>query len=78
LVTAGMVCAYIMLLIIYAFFWQKLLKCIPLSTAYLSKGLLLFWLLLWAFLIFNEKITLLNIIGVGIIFSGTLLVNTDG
>lgn len=69
---------YLILMIIYAFFWQKVMKNIPLSTAYLNKGLIVFWSLLWAAVVFGESITVMNIIGTAIIFSGTLLVNDNG
>lgn len=68
---------FVFLMGIYAFFWQKVIKNVSLSTAYLSKGLNLFWTLLWARLIFGELITIYNVIGTGIIFFGTILVNSD-
>lgn len=58
----------------YAFLWQWVLEHIGLSVAYMQKGSLVFWGLLWAFLIFGEKITLLNVIGAIVIFVGTMLV----
>jgi drug/metabolite transporter (DMT)-like permease len=75
--TIAYVIMYVGLLAIYAFFWQKVIKRISLSSAYLNKGLLLFWNLLWAVIIFSEKITAFNIIGAIIIFVGTMLVNYD-
>ena len=68
---------YVGLLFIYAYFWQKVIKKVSLSSAYLNKGLLLFWNLLWAFVLFSEKITINNILGVLIICMGTILVNYD-
>lgn len=68
---------FILLIGIYAFFWQKVIKKISLSTAYLSKGLNLFWTLLWAKVIFKELITIPNLIGTAVIFLGTLLVSSD-
>lgn len=68
---------FVLLMGIYAFFWQKVIKRISLSTAYLSKGLNLFWTLLWAKLIFGELITIPNLLGTGIIFYGTLMVTAD-
>lgn len=68
---------FVLLMGIYAFFWQKVIKRISLSTAYLSKGLNLFWTLLWAKLIFGELITIPNLLGTGIIFCGTLMVTAD-
>lgn len=65
---------YLILMLTYAFFWQKIIKKVSLSSAYLSKGLLIFWSLIWAAIIFDETITIQNIIGTAIIFGGTLLV----
>lgn len=59
---------------IYAVIWQKILSKVELSIAYMNKGMIVFWGLLWASLFFGEKISLRNIIGTAIIFMGTLLV----
>lgn len=68
---------FVLLMAIYAFFWQKVIKKLPLSTAYLSKGLNLFWTLLWAKVFFGELITISNFLGTGIIFCGTIMVTSD-
>lgn len=68
---------YMILMVVYAIGWQKVIKEVSLSTAYLSKGLILFWSLIWSCMIFSEKITINNILGTIIIFCGTCLVNND-
>ncbi len=65
------------LLAIYALFWQKILKKTNLSYAYINKATQLIWSLLWAVLIFNERITIFNIIGTFIVLIGIYLVNSD-
>lgn len=65
------------LLMIYAYFWQKILKKVELSIAYVNKGLLLFWSLLWSVLLFGEQITLWNIAGTIVIICGILVVTKD-
>ena len=65
------------LLVIYALFWQKILKNFDLSIAYVNKGMLLFWSLLWSILLFSEEITLWNILGTIIIILGILVVSKD-
>ena len=60
----------ILLLGIYAIFWQIILKKTTLSVAYLNKATVLFWGMLWAVIIFNEKISFFNIVGTIIIFIG--------
>lgn len=69
--------AMLITLAIYAFFWQKILKKVDLSVAYVNKGMLLFWSLLWSVLLFNETITIYNLIGTVIIFVGILVVNDN-
>lgn len=59
---------------IYALMWQQIIKRYDLSTAYSNKGSLIVWTFIWAVLIFNETITLFNIIGAIIIIAGITLV----
>lgn len=61
----------------YAFFWQKVLVKVPLNMAYLNKGSVIFWTLLWSALFFDEKITVMNVIGIAIVFAGIGMVNTN-
>lgn len=74
-----MVILLIMLIVLasYAFLWQKLLKKVDLSIAYVNKGMLLFWSMIWSVVIFREEITILNIIGAIIIFVGIMVVNEN-
>lgn len=65
---------YVTLLGIYAVFWQKIMKKVELSAAYLCKGMVIFWSLLWAYLLLDEKITIFNLLGTVIIFVGTTVV----
>ena len=62
---------------IYAIIWQQIIQKTDLSVAYTNKAMTIFWSMLWSFLIFKEKITWNNILGVVIIFTGILLVNRD-
>ena len=62
---------------IYAIFWQKILKRVDLSIAYMSKGVTLFWTLFWSVLIFDESVTLRNVIGLIFIFVGIAFINRD-
>lgn len=67
----------ILILGIYAIIWQQIIKRTELSIAYTNKATAIFWSMILSFLIFKESITIKNIIGVFIIFLGTLLVNKD-
>ena len=57
----------------YAICWQQILKHIELSTAYMLKGTSLIFVMLLAFAIFGEAITMMNIIGATVIVLGILL-----
>ena len=58
---------------IYAFLWQQVIKRIPLSTAFMFKGTSLIFVLLLSALLFGEQITISNILGSVIIISGIAL-----
>lgn len=64
----------IILLVVYAFFWQIILKYVDLSLAYLCKATVIFWGMVWSVLFFYENITWNNIVGVIIIFIGMVMV----
>ena len=68
----------ILILGIYAVLWQQIIKHIDLSVAYANRSMALLWSMLWAFIIFREKITIRNLLGVIIVIIGTLIVNTEG
>ena len=58
---------------IYAILWQQIITRIPISTAYMFKGTGLIFGLLFAHLLFSERITVYNIIGATIIIIGIAL-----
>lgn len=60
---------------VYAVAWQAILGKIELSQAYLNKGTVVFWGLLWSAIIFREQITAFNVVGSLVIFMGLLMVN---
>lgn len=64
-------------LCIYAIVWQQLIKRIPLSTAYPFKGIVVVYNLVWAALLFGERITLANVIGSLLILSGIFVVSQN-
>lgn len=61
----------------YAIVWQQIIKRFPLSLAYVNRATSVFWSLLWAFLIFQERISWKNILGIIVIFIGIMVVNSD-
>lgn len=62
---------------VYAIVWQQLIKKFDISVAYANKAMGLLWSIVWAILIFNETITIKNIIGVIIVIAGTIIVNSE-
>jgi drug/metabolite transporter (DMT)-like permease len=63
--------------LVYAFFWQKLLKKNSLFKVYSNRAMLAVYALIWSVLLFSETITVNNIIGVVIIIIGILVVFSD-
>lgn len=65
----------LLLLMIYTFFWQKILEKFNLSYAYLNKAMVLVWSTLFGSLIFHEKISINHIFGLSLILMGLLLIS---
>lgn len=63
---------------LYAVAWQLILEKLPLTTAYLRKGITYVLIFIWAALIFGEQITVQQIIGIGIIIAGMVVSMRDG
>lgn len=57
----------------YAIGWQQILKRVELSTAYMFKGTSLIFIILLAWMLFGEQITLNNILGTCVIITGIAL-----
>lgn len=62
---------------VFAIMWQLLLELIPLTTAYLRKGILYILILIWSVILFKEQVTLNNIIGSVIIIAGISIHGMD-
>lgn len=62
---------------VFAIMWQLLLEMVPLTTAYLRKGILYILVLIWSVILFKEQVTLHNIIGSIIIIAGISLHGMD-
>lgn len=59
---------------VYALVWQKIISRFELSVAYANKSIYLIWTQVWAVLIFREVLTVQNILGLIIVFTGVLVV----
>lgn len=62
---------------VFAIMWQLLLELIPLTTAYLRKGILYILILIWSVILFKEQVTWNNIIGSIIIIVGISIHGMD-
>ena len=65
------------ILVIYAIFWQQIIKKLPLIVAYASKAVTVIWGVVWGMLVFNEHITIQNIVGAIIIVVGIVFVVSE-
>ena len=68
----------ILILSFYAIAWQQIIKRCDLSVAYANRSMAILWSLVWTVIFFHEALTVKNIIGVLIVFAGTMIVNSDG
>ena len=66
-------CGAVSVMGIYAVCWQQILRRVELSTAYMFKGTSLVFVMLLAFALFGEQITLHNIIGACAVMAGIVL-----
>lgn len=62
---------------IYALAWQMVIKKFELSVAYANKSVYIIWSQIWALLIFQESLSISNIIGMLIVFLGVMVVSSD-
>lgn len=64
-----MLCA----LVAYALGWQKVIKYLPLTTAYANKAITVVWGIIFGIVFFQETIGIKDIIGAAVIIIGVLL-----
>ena len=63
----------VLLLGIYAIFWQQIIKSMPLTMAYANRAITVFWGMLWGLIIFHEKITPGKVAGAALVIAGIIL-----
>lgn len=64
-------------LAVYALLWQQALKRFDLHVAYANRAMATVWGIVWAYIVFGETITVMNIAGTVLILAGTFMVNSD-
>lgn len=62
---------------IYAILWQQAIKPFSAAVSYSNKSFTTIWTLLFSVFLFDEKITVNNIIGTILIISGVFVVAKD-
>lgn len=62
---------------VYALLWQQMIKRFELSVAYANRAMALLWSAIWAVVIFHDRLTVQNIIGIILVIAGTIVVNMD-
>ncbi len=67
----------IVVLFLYAVFWQQILKKLPLTIAFANKAIVVVWGIIWGKLLFGEIIKLNMVIGAIIIVVGIYCVVAD-
>jgi len=59
---------------VYAIIWQQVLKKLPLPVAFANKGITIIWGMLIGYFLFNEGITISNIIGTILVIIGIIVI----
>ena len=62
---------------VYAIFWQIVIKDIDLHIAYANRSVYLIWSQIWAVCFFAEHLTVKNIIGLAIVLTGVIIVTMN-
>ena len=62
---------------IYAICWQQMIKRFPLTVAYGNRAIALLWSAVWAKMIFGEEISLKQMLAIGIVMIGIVILNTQ-
>ena len=67
----------ILILGVYAVVWQQIIKHMPLTVAFANKAITVIWGIVWGIIFFNETVTILQVIGAGVIIAGIVIYSTD-
>lgn len=62
---------------IYAILWQQMIKHFDLSVAYANRAMAILWSAVWAVVLFGNTIGVKQLIGIGFVVLGTVIVNGD-
>lgn len=62
----------LLILFVYAILWQKVIKLLPLTTAFANKAVTVIWGTIFGITIFGENLTLGKILGAVLIILGII------
>ena len=62
---------------VYAVFWQIVIKDIDLHVAYANRSVYLIWSQIWAVFFFAENLTVKNIVGLAVVLTGVIIVTMN-
>ena len=65
--------AVILILGLYAVFWQQIIKRLPLSTAYMNKAATVVWGSVFRSVFFGERVSAPKLFGAALIIAGIVL-----
>ena len=63
----------LMILVLYAFFWQQVIKHLPLTLAYANKAVTIVWGMIWGAVFFQEGYSIHKVIAAVIIMVGVVM-----
>lgn len=70
--------AVLAILFLYAILWQQAIKNMDIVVAYANKAMTVIWGIIWGAIIFNENISIYNIVGAVIIVLGVIVMLDEG
>ena len=67
----------ILVCMLYALCWQKIIKKFELHIGFANRSVYLLWSQIWAVTIFQEHLTVRNIIGLLVVLTGVIVVSLN-
>lgn len=67
----------LLILGLYAIFWQQIIKRIPLTLAYANKAVTVIWGMIWGIVFFGESISATKVVGAVIVIVGVILYSLE-
>lgn len=64
----------VLVLCLYAVFWQQVIRKLPLITAYANKAVTVVWGIVWGVLFFDEPLNYMKAAGAAVIVIGVYMV----